>query len=630
MSKDIFLYPNQVPHVESLISILKRSHVAFDMSMMGAGKTYVASEVASRFGFKNVVIVCPASVTGKWESMKIYKDLFTEKFIVLSYESLRSTKSSLNLGGPRLLSHGLLYRKDPNPFETVGSKSEDFDLQTEASKLPSIPGGKLIKSRPQGKSPTEGPNDSRPMAEEEVLRTEFFPSDELTKMIKEGCLFIFDEAQKIKNKSAQWLATRCIANTLLSIGGKSRFLLLSGTPIDKEEHAINLMQMMGFIKSVKLFDTVSETGSSSKASGPGSSSKASKAGPTYATQVVKSSERSLKTVKLIGTKELIQFCMSINEKAKATTEKIVRLLNGANNFGLGDKFSIREGVIHLCYRLFQEVIKKEITASMAPPDLSEKGIVLDIKNGYYKFEKFAITKDRKEIFKESDLEVRKRELMKSLDLLNRMMKVGRFGPTTGGGRGAAEEYINKFGLTKPLKMIETAKVPLFIRKAYETLTSIPNSKVCIFVNYLDNLDEIANALSGFGPIIMNGSVDKKKRQELINMFQEQNLKHRLYISILSVSASGIDLDDQSPGGLYPRYAFASPGFKIDELHQLTRRFYRANTQSSTTFRFVYAKGFEEVGLLNNLARKTNVMKETLEKQVAGGVKFPGEYMNESE
>jgi hypothetical protein len=45
---------------------------------------------------------------------------------------------------------------------------------------------------------------------------------------------------------------------------------------------------------------------------------------------------------------------------------------------------------------------------------------------------------------------------------------------------------------------------------------------------------------------------------------------------------------------------------------------------------VYVKGHEEVGLLNNLARKTNVMKETLEKQVEGGVKFPGEYMNDVE
>ena len=117
---------------------------------------------------------------------------------------------------------------------------------------------------------------------------------------------------------------------------------------------------------------------------------------------------------------------------------------------------------------------------------------------------------------------------------------------------------------------------------------------------------------------------------MINLFQKPDLEYRVYISILSVSATGIDLDDQSPKGLYPRYAFASPGFKIDELHQLTRRFYRANTQSSTVFRFVYAKGYEEVGLLNNLARKTNVMKETLEKQVEGGVKFPGEYMNEIE
>jgi hypothetical protein len=137
---------------------------------------------------------------------------------------------------------------------------------------------------------------------------------------------------------------------------------------------------------------------------------------------------------------------------------------------------------------------------------------------------------------------------------------------------------------------------------------------------------------------MYGSVPKEKRQAILKLFQKPDLEYRVYISILSVSATGIDLDDQSEKcniknsmeGCFPRYAFASPGFKIDELHQLTRRFYRANTKSSTVFRFVYAKGYEEIGLLNNLARKTTVMKETLEKQVAGGVKFPGEYESDIE
>ena len=41
----INLILDQESQAKSLIEILKRSIVAFDMSMMGAGKTYVASEV---------------------------------------------------------------------------------------------------------------------------------------------------------------------------------------------------------------------------------------------------------------------------------------------------------------------------------------------------------------------------------------------------------------------------------------------------------------------------------------------------------------------------------------------------------------------------------------------------------
>jgi len=619
----ITLIRDQEVQAKSLIEILKRSVVAFDMSMMGAGKTYVSSEVATRFGFKNIVVICPASVSGKWEEMKRFKAIQSANFIVLSYEALRSTTPrGLDLGGPRLLSHGLLYRKDPNVLGSLMRKEKSIPL---GDKLPSIP-----KAKAQGS-----------MEEEKESKTEFFPSEELITIVKEGCLFIFDEAQKIKNRNAQWLATRCIADTLLKYGGKSRFLMLSGTPIDKEEHAINLMQMMGFIKSVKLYDTVDvlDSKKASDAMRPGKGQN-----PALQTSPKNAERSDVKRPKLIGAQELINFCMRISENARKTTEKIVRVLNVSNNFGLGDKGSVREGVIHLCYKLFQEVIKKDITSSMAPPDLSDRGVLLDIKNGYYSFkavEKFAMFGNNvSKKYDDSEIETRKRELSKSLDLLNRMMKVGRIGPLgLTGAVKTSEDYVNKFGLTKPLKMIETAKVPLFIRKAYEVLTNIPNSKVCIFVNYLDNLDEIAKAFgelslerkdNSLNPIIMNGSVDKKKRQDLINLFQKPDLEYRVYISILSVSATGIDLDDQSPKGLYPRYAFASPGFKIDELHQLTRRFYRANTQSSTVFRFVYAKGYEEVGLLNNLARKTNVMKETLEKQVAGGVKFPGEYENEIE
>jgi SNF2 family DNA or RNA helicase len=60
------------------------------MSMMGAGKTYVSSEIAIKFGFKKVIVICPASVVGKWKMMKSTYGVPIQ--YVMSYEMLRSTK----------------------------------------------------------------------------------------------------------------------------------------------------------------------------------------------------------------------------------------------------------------------------------------------------------------------------------------------------------------------------------------------------------------------------------------------------------------------------------------------------------------------------------------------------------
>lgn len=636
----IHLVRDQEAHAKSLIEILKKSVVAFDMSMMGAGKTYVASEVAIRYNFKHIVVVCPASVMGKWESMKRFikpqdakrqdSKSLESKIFILSYEGLRSTTPRImsvsGKSAKRLLSHGLLYRSDPNPFGSL----------------------KISSKRLEGIENLEEQEQSS-----EDSKTTFYPSEELISMIKEGCLFIFDEAQKVKNKNASWLAVKTISETILgrgplgitTFGPKSRFLMLSGTPMDKEEHAVNLMEMMGFIQSRKLFTTgMSPVLETNKGKPSGLKNEAPLLpGLPKVGKISNIESGNTFGVKLIGAQELIDFCKNIN---KEKTERIVRVLSNTQNFGLKDG-SVREGVIHLCYTLFQEIIKKEITSSMVPPkpvdSVSGKEITLDAKNGYYKFSDSV-----------SDMEAEK-ELSAGLHTLDRMMKTAAFrpsGPALPKGPVGSEDFINKFGLTKPLKQIETGKVPIFIRKAKETLKLVPNSKVCIFVNYLESLANIAKALSEYNPILMYGSVPKEKRQAIIDLFQEPNLKYRVYISILSVSATGIDLDDQSVGcdiakkhgtksskerrtlslrdGCFPRYAFASPGFKIDELHQLTRRFYRVNTKSNAVFRFVYAKGHNEVGLLNNLARKSGVMKDTLEKQVESGVKFPGEYENDIE
>lgn len=511
----IQLKAEQVPQVKKLIEILKNNICAFDMSMMGAGKTYVSSEVAIKFGFKRVIVICPASVVGKWREMKTKYGLNLEE--VLSYESLRSTQDHQP-------SHGLLTRFDETVYE-------------DTSKSPFNSGLPSIMSR---------------------HKVRFEATEKLKTIVKEGCLFIFDEAQKVKNKNAQWHASKAIAETLIGIAGKSRFLMLSGTPIDKEEHALNIMMMMGFIRSAKLYTT--DDGK----------------------------------ITLLGAKELILFCTKVNKEA---TEETLA------------EFPIRqkEDVAKLCYKLFQNVIKKFMTTSMKKEKIS--GVDIDIKNGYYKL----------------DDPVASARLRTAIDSISRTLRKRIYRRTDTTYNTA---FLKLAAVTSQLHQIENIKVPIFRRLAMEKLESNPNAKVAIFLNYNSSVDALMTDLAKYNPIKFTGSVPKEERQKLLNKFQEGNTTYRLFIGNIEASATGIDLDDKF--GNFPRYAYASPNFHILNLHQLTYRFLRSDTKSSSVFRFVYVKGYAELNIINNLARKSEVMKETLDVQREQGVRFPGEYENEIE
>jgi hypothetical protein len=287
MALDITLLPDQIPHVERLTEIFKKSHAAFDMSIMGAGKTFTSTELCKRFGFPKMIVICPATMEKKWKLMSKY-GVNIDK--VISYQTLRSRKGCEP-------SHGLLKRID--------------DVTDEGSNT-----------------------------------TTFTPTDLLKDIVSKGCFFVFDEAQNIKNKNDQWSACRAITNYIVRTPATiSRFLLLSGTPIDKEEHAVNVMSMMGFIRSSKLYMYMKEEG----------------------------------ILKLYGAQELIEYCKKIN---KEKTEEFLRL----NHF---EPYNVK----HNCYMLFQEILKNYITSSMPPPDLP---MILDAKNGYYNI---TLKEDQENLFK---------------------------------------------------------------------------------------------------------------------------------------------------------------------------------------------------------------------------------------
>jgi SNF2 family DNA or RNA helicase len=300
-------------------------------------------------------------------------------------------------------------------------------------------------------------------------------------------------------------------------------------------------------------------------------------------------------VVLIGAKELILFCEKVNREA--TKETL-------------DEFPIRrkEDVVHLCYKLFQNVIKKYMTSSIKVPE--NENVKLAVKNGYYKLDDVVAMTRLRNAIDSIQSTLRKRIYRKA-------------------GGTVFNTKIQKLGaVIKQLEFIEGVKIPVFVRLAREKLEENPNAKVCIFVNYNHSIDALMTDLAEYNPIKFNRSVNKELRQGLINKFQEPNNKHRLFIGNVATSATGIDLDDKY--GNYPRYAFASSNFNILDLFQLTRRIYRIDTQSNAIFRFVFIKNATEVSVLNNLARKSNIMKETLDVQRESGIVFPGDFPKEEE
>jgi len=250
------------------------------------------------------------------------------------------------------------------------------------------------------------------------------------------------------------------------------------------------------------------------------------------------------------------------------------------------------------YRMFQEVIKPALSRAMDPVASS---VSLNKYNGYFTVQD---PKDRM-------------LLATACDALSRACQ---FNQDTNQVRltNAVLSAISLF-----LMQIETAKIKTLARIAREKLVAIPNCKVVICVNYSSSIKDLVKALADFSPLVLNGSTTVKARTKVISQFQEHNANHRILIANLTVCSTGIDLDDKH--GEYPRVVFVSPMYNTITLYQLCHRFQRMDTKSSSDIYMVYAKNMIEKRIITALSLKSQVMKETTEKQANAGIQFPGDY-----
>lgn len=292
-------------------------------------------------------------------------------------------------------------------------------------------------------------------------------------------------------------------------------------------------------------------------------------------------------LELFGAQELIDFAKEVDEeKAHAFVEE-----NKITN----------KNVEIFCYNIFQQVIKPKLTSTM-PIRHAER--FSDIYDGYYNLPK-------------ADSEM----LARSITNLGNVV---RYNPRT-----KTINYDSKSSLgaiTKCLMAIEASKLGTFARLAYDALEADKNIHVVLGVNYRASISELKRIFTilGYEHLVIEGSVTKSKREEIMEQFQKRDSDVRLLFANISTIAEGIDLDDKH--GDRKRVVFLMPNYSIITLYQVTARFARVDTKSTPEIRFVYGKcGLEERSILNALARKNKVMEDTLQQQVEAGIKFPGSY-----
>ena len=487
------LMPHQLAHVDRLRAIWAERSFYLDTSPMGTGKTHTTAWMMRARAFPNIIVVCPLSVKSMWRRvLQLYGLTPT---LIVTYEALRSKRGCQP-------SHGLLTRTD----------SADAAAKYTCT---------------------------------------FTPTPRFAELVREGLCLVADEFQRIKNRSAQQQAMQALCREITqSRLMTARIALLSGTPFDKREQVLRLLQLVVVVYNSRM-------------------------------STFHSAQNRLE---LHGAEEVVNAALHID--AKATQNVLARTPFTPTN------------IAAVCYDLSVRVIQTGVTSCMAPP---VHAVGLRCINGFYDVPTDDVV-----------------ALQRSIAALHSATK---FDPETAAVALADADW---YAISKALRSIELAKIGMFIRLAKGVLDADSSAKVVVALQYLEPIARVGAALAAYTPLIVTGAVPPAKRDEAIAAFQAHSCTSRLLIGNLAVLELGIDLDDTH--GAYPRTAFASPGYAVMRVHQFTRRFHRVHTRSDATVAFVFGKcASMESSILNALRRKTEVLSDTLQLQVANGMRFPGDY-----
>lgn len=183
----IDLKRHQVKHCADLIEYYGAHNAAVDVSVMGAGKTYTTVYVCKILDLR-LMVICPNNASMlKWK--KVAKQAGVEVECIMTYNRLSGSKA----------------RGTKNDYLRMSSRDP----------------------------------------------VEYATAPHMERVVDAGVLLVLDEFHFAKNRSSM----RSRASVALCAGitlrppSKSRVLLLSSTPIDREEHVVPILRMCGIVHS---------------------------------------------------------------------------------------------------------------------------------------------------------------------------------------------------------------------------------------------------------------------------------------------------------------------------------------------------------------------------------------------
>lgn len=527
--KPIRLKKGQIEHVDKAVEILKNSRYFIDKSQPGSGKTHTTAAILALTGAA-VIHIGPA--TTLTYTTRVYENAGIPVFGMMSFDTFAGKIAKDGKGG--IKGHPFLMRTDREFIKIVKTKKGDKEVKEKITEYSPTPTLKHLM--------TEGYTDDQ---------GEHHP-----------VYIVVDESQRLKNENLSGAAIGALCRYAVNNVPDFRAIFLSGSLMDNQKNAKNLLRAMGIITKAKLYEKK-----------PG-----------------------LPIVyKGYGMQELIDLCYSLNPESQERCNYILTTPETVD--AEGNKLSENAIVDGLIFRILATILLPLISLSMEPQDDTE----------FLAYDAYFDT--------DFDSYTNLRHWISELRSAARYREDGSVGSGQDWGR-----------ITKCIIQIETLKMYAMIPHFQAYLDRNPTHKIVILCNYLNLVDLVQDRLAGYGVIEITGRISKDQRENNRVAFNEEDRYRVLVgiTSVAGQGISIHDTIGDRPRTMFKMPSFYYL-LQEQSGRRIFRVGVKSRATVYTMYIRYQDYLTEETNIMNALARKKDVLIQVMPEFYDKNSKLPGNY-----